>query len=98
MKPLIHQFFKLNKLLNISIVVGLLLLFSTTVTANNSWLGPSLNFVLQVSFTSSPVDDDDDGQINICEGSSVIFTDTSTDVPAGATYSWSFGQMPCCCS
>ncbi|MGC6526182.1 MAG: PKD-like domain-containing protein, partial [Flavobacteriaceae bacterium] len=90
MKPLIHQFFKLNKLLNISIVVGLLLLFSTTVTANNSLLGPSLNFVLQVSFTSSPVDDDDDGQINICEGSSVIFTDTSTDVPAGATYSWSF--------
>lgn len=43
---------------------------------------------LQVSFSSNPADAN--GIIQICEGTSVAYTDTSIDVPIGATYSWTF--------
>ena len=58
--------------------------------SDDSWYYNSQILDLQVSFSSSPADDDNDGQITICGGTSVTFTDTSTDVPNDADYSWDF--------
>ncbi|MGC6438441.1 MAG: PKD-like domain-containing protein, partial [Flavobacteriaceae bacterium] len=69
---------------------SLLVLLFITALSNNSWGYNNFIFNLQVSFSTTPSDDDNDGQILICEGATVLFTDTSTDVPPGAIYSWSF--------
>ncbi|MDA1116374.1 MAG: PKD domain-containing protein, partial [Bacteroidetes bacterium] len=73
-----------------SLIWGSFVIFSITLASNNIWDYVAADFDLQVSFTSSPADDDSDGTISICEGTTVTFTDTSTEVPVDAAYSWSF--------
>lgn len=73
-----------------SLIWGSFVIFSITLASNNIWDFVAADFDLQVSFTSSPADDDSDGTISICEGTTVTFTDTSTEVPVDAAYSWSF--------
>ena len=88
MNSVINLLRRINFTSKISILVGLLAMLPITAAVNTSLSFD--NFIFQVSFSSSPEDEDDDNQITICEGSSVIFTDTSTDVPEDAVYSWSF--------
>ena len=61
-----------------------------TAAVNSSPNIENIFFDFQVSFSSTPEDNDNDGQITICEGSTVTFTDTSTDVPTDAIYTWNF--------
>ena len=79
---------KITKTSKVSILVGLLTMLPITAAVNTSLSFD--NVIFQVNFSSSPEDEDDDNQITICEGSSVTFTDTSTEVPEGAVYTWSF--------
>ena len=75
---------------------GILLVFGLKIFgSNNLWSLEVTNINPQVSFTSSPGDDDNDSQITICEGTTVVFTDTSTNVAENSIYEWTFeGGQP----
>ena len=90
MKSIVSQLINLNQLVKISLLGAFLVLVTIAVGSNNSWGLSNVNLALDVSFSTSPADQDDDGVISICEGSTVTFSDTSTEVPVDAVYSWSF--------
>ncbi|MGA0042886.1 MAG: PKD domain-containing protein, partial [Flavobacteriaceae bacterium] len=90
MKKYINQLLMFKSIQRKSLIWGSFVIFSITLASNNIWDFVVADFDLQVSFTSSPADDDSDGTISICEGTTVTFTDTSTEVPVDAAYSWSF--------
>ncbi|MGB1349294.1 MAG: hypothetical protein ACPH2N_03355, partial [Flavobacteriaceae bacterium] len=75
---------------------GILLVFGLKIFgSNNLWSLEVTNINPQVSFTSSPGDEDNDSQITICEGTTVVFTDTSTNVAENSIYEWTFeGGQP----
>ena len=75
---------------------GILLVFGLKIfVSDNLWSLEVTNINPQVSFTSSPGDDDNDSQITICEGTTVVFTDTSTNVAENSIYEWTFeGGQP----
>ncbi|MFL2621314.1 MAG: hypothetical protein ACJ0P3_01880, partial [Flavobacteriaceae bacterium] len=75
---------------------GILLVFGLNIFgSDNLWSLDVTNINPQVSFTSSPADEDNDSQITICEGTTVVFTDTSTDVSENSIYEWTFeGGQP----
>ena len=81
---------KLNKISNFFILACVLTLSSLANGSDISWTYNNEILDPQVSFSSSPADDDNDRQITICAGTSVTFTDTSTDVPNDADYTWDF--------
>ena len=82
--------FKLNRISNFFILAVVLILSSIANGSDHSWYHNNKILEFQVSFTSDPADDDNDGQITICGGTVVTFTDSSTDVPNDAEYEWNF--------
>jgi gliding motility-associated-like protein len=81
---------KLNKISNFFILACVLTLSSLANGSDIYWTYNNEILDPQVSFSSSPADDDNDRQITICAGTSVTFTDTSTNVPNDAEYEWNF--------
>ena len=81
---------KLNKISNFFILAFVLILSSIANGSDSSLYYNNKILDFQVSFSSDPADDDDDGQITICGGTVVTFTDTSTEVPTDAEYEWFF--------
>ena len=83
--------FNLNKISNFFILAFILILSSIANSTDNLYYHNNEILDYQVRFSSDPADDDNDGQITICGGTIVTFTDTSSNVPEDVEeYEWNF--------